>query len=45
MGFITGLIEAVFTFGALALILVLVPALIMIVFSLGSMMDRRTNNQ
>lgn len=45
MDFIVGLIEAAITLGAIALILVLVAGLFMIVFSLGTMMDKRINNQ
>lgn len=45
MDVIVGLIQAAITVGALALILMLVAALFMIVFSLASMMDKRVNNQ
>lgn len=45
MDVIIGLIQAAITVGALAVILMLVAALFMIVFSLGSMMDKRVNNQ
>lgn len=45
MGFVIGLLQALITVGALALILVLVAGLFMIVFSIGTMMDKRTNNQ
>lgn len=45
MGFVTGLLQAVITLGAIALILLLVAGLFMIVFSLGAMMDKRVNNQ
>lgn len=45
MDFILGLIQAAITVGAIAFIIVLVAALFMIVFSLGSMLDKRVNNQ
>lgn len=45
MGFITGLLEAVITLGAIALIVLLIAVLIMIVFSLGPMMDKRIGGQ
>lgn len=45
MDVIIGLIQAAITVGAVALILVLVAAMFMIVFSLASMMDKRVNNQ
>lgn len=45
MGFVIGLIQAVVMMGALALILILVAALFMIVFSLGTMLDKRISGQ
>lgn len=45
MDFVIGLIEAAITLGAIALIVLLVAVLFMIVFSLGSMMDKRISDQ
>lgn len=45
MDFLIGLVQAAFTVGAIALIILLVAGLFMIVFSLGAMMDKRINNQ
>lgn len=45
MDLIIGLIEAAFTFGAIALIMILVAGLFMLIASLASMMDKRVNNQ
>lgn len=45
MGFVVGLIEAAITLGAIALILVLIAVLFMIVFSLGTMFDKRISGQ
>lgn len=45
MDFLLGLIGAAITVGALILILLVVAAMFMIVFSLGTMMDKRVNNQ
>lgn len=45
MDFVVGLVQAALTLGAIALILVLIAGLFMIVFSLGTMMDKRINNQ
>lgn len=45
MGLVVGLIQAVITLGAIALILLLIAVLFMIVFSLGTMFDKRINNQ
>ena len=42
MDFVVGLIQSAITLGAIALILVLVAGLFMIVFSLGTMLDKRT---
>lgn len=41
LDFILGIVKAVVTFGFVALSLVLVAGLMMIVFSLGSYMDKR----
>lgn len=45
MGLVVGLIQAVITLGAIALILLLIAVLFMIVFSLGTMFDKRISNQ
>lgn len=45
MGFIVGLFQAAITLGAIALILLLIAALFMIVFSLGTMFDKRISGQ
>lgn len=45
MGFVIGLIQAVIMMGAIALILILVAGLFMIVFSLGTMLDKRISGQ
>jgi hypothetical protein len=45
MDFLLGLLQAAITVGVIALIVVLVAGLFMIVFSLGTMMDKRINNQ
>ena len=45
MDILLGLIQAVITVGAIALVIVLVAALFPIVFSLGTVIDKRINNQ
>lgn len=45
MDFVVGLIQSAITLGAIALILVLVAGLFMIVFSLGTMLDKRISDQ
>lgn len=45
MDLLVGLIEAAITVGAIALIMILVAGLFLIVVSLGTMMDKRVNNQ
>lgn len=45
MDFLIGLVQAAFTFGAVAIIILLVAALFPIVFSLGTMFDKRTSNE
>ena len=45
MGFVVGLVQAAITLGAIALILLLVAALFMIVFSLGTIFDKRISDQ
>ena len=45
MDIVLGLIQAVITVGAIALVIMLVAALFPIVFSLGTIIDRRINNQ
>ncbi len=45
MDLILGLVQAVITLGAIALIIVAVAGLFILVASLGTMMDKRVNNQ
>lgn len=45
MDFVIGLIQAVITVGAIALVIVLVALLFPVIFSLGTMIDKRVNNQ
>lgn len=45
MGFVVGLIQAAITVGALVLILLAIAFLFMIVFSLGTIFDKRISEQ
>lgn len=45
MDFLIGLIQAAITFGAIAIVILLVAALFPIVFSLGTMFDKHTSNE
>lgn len=45
MDLLIGLLQAVITVGAIALIIMLVAGLFVTVFSLGTMIDKRVNNQ
>ncbi len=45
MDFVIGLIQAAVTLGAIALIIVALAFLILLVFSLTTVFDKRTNNQ
>ena len=45
MDILLGLIQAAITVGAIALVIILVAALFPIVFSLGTGIDKRINNQ
>lgn len=45
MSFVVGLIEVAITLGALVLILLAIAFLFMIVFSLGTIFDKRINEQ
>lgn len=45
MDVLIGLLQAALTIGAVAVVIMLVAGLFMIVFSLGTMFDRRVNNQ
>lgn len=45
MDFLLGLIGAALTFGAIVAVILLVAALFPIVFSLGTMFDKRTSNE
>lgn len=45
MDVLIGLLQAALTVGAVAVVIMLVAGLFMIVFSLGTMFDRRVNNQ
>lgn len=45
MGFLVGLVQAAITVGVLALILLAIAFLFMVVFSLGTMFDKRISDQ
>lgn len=45
MDFLLGLIQAAITFGAIALVILILAGLFILVFSLGTSIDRRVNNQ
>lgn len=45
MDFLLGLIQAAITFGAIAVVIVILAGLFMLVFSLGTSIDRRVNDQ
>ncbi len=45
MEFLINLLQAVITFGAIAVVILILAGLFMLVFSLGTSFDRRVNNQ
>jgi hypothetical protein len=45
MDILLGLLQAAITFGAIALVILILAGLLMLVFSLGASFDRRINNQ
>lgn len=45
MDFLLGLLKAALTFGAVAVVILVLAGLFVLVFSLGTSIDRRVNNQ
>lgn len=45
MDFLLGLVEAAITVGAIVAVFLIVAALLPLVFSLGTMFDKRTSNE
>lgn len=45
MDFLLGLLKAALTFGAVAVVILVLAGLFILVFSLGTSIDRRVNNQ